>query len=228
MTKEKLKNICVDFLLGFLAGVSISIGGIVNIVSGSKIGGAILFCVGLFLVLTLNLNLFTGKVCYVTSNKPSYLLKLAVIWLSNLCGCVVCGYILRSTRLVSFASACENIVNTKLNDSLWSLFVLAIFCNILIFIAVDGFKNRKSSLGKYLSLFFGVSVFVVARFEHCVADMFYFSFANMWSGRAWLSIIVITLGNCVGGLFLPIITKLVLCLQKQNDTSSADTNNDEN
>ncbi len=228
MTKDKLKNISVDFLLGFLAGVSISIGGMVNIASGSKIGGAIMFCVGLFLVLTLNFNLFTGKVCYIFENKPSYLLKLAVIWISNLCGCVACGYILRSTRLISFAGVCENIVSTKLNDSLWSLFVLAIFCNILIFVAVDGFKNRKSDLGKYLSLFFGVSVFVVAGFEHCVADMFYFSFANMWSGRAWLCIVVITLGNCVGGLMLPAMTKLISRLQKQKELDSTDVDNGEN
>lgn len=217
MTKEKIKNVLIDFILAFLAGVSISIGGMVFLASGNRVVGSLMFCVGLFMVLTLDFNLFTGKVCYALNNKWTYILRLVVIWLGNLAGCVSTGYLLRATRLVSYAGSCSAIVETKLSDNLLSLFILAIFCNILIYVAVDGFKNRKSALGSYLSLIFGVSVFVLAGFEHCVADMFYISFANMWSGRAILCIVVITLGNCVGGLLIPAMQKLVERFKKQTD-----------
>lgn len=217
MTKEKIKNVCIDFILAVLAGISISIGGMVFLASGNKIVGSLMFCVGLFMVLTLDFNLFTGKVCYALNNKWTYVLRLITIWLGNLAGCVGTGYLLRATRLVSYAESCSTIVETKLGDNLLSLFILAIFCNILIYVAVDGFKNRKSPLGSYLSLIFGVSVFVLAGFEHCVADMFYISFANMWSGRAILCILIITLGNCVGGLLIPASQKLVDYLKTKSD-----------
>lgn len=217
MTKDKIKNLCIDFLLAVLAGVSISIGGMVFLASGNRVVGSLMFCVGLFMVLTLDFNLFTGKVCYVLDNNWTYVLRLVVIWLGNLIGCVTTGYLFRVTRLVSYAESCSVLVQTKLDDNLLSLFILAIFCNILIYVAVDGFKNRKAPLGSYLSLIFGVSVFVLAGFEHCVADMFYVSFANMWSGRAILCIVMITLGNCVGGLLIPSVQKLIQYLKTKTD-----------
>ncbi|MCM1441307.1 MAG: formate/nitrite transporter family protein, partial [Roseburia sp.] len=85
-----------------------------------------------------------------------------------------------------------------------SLFILGVLCNILIFIAVDGFKNNPHELGKYLSLFFGVTVFILCGFEHCVADMFYFTAAGAWSADALVRLLVITLGNAVGGVLLPL------------------------
>lgn len=225
MTKDKFKNLVIDFVLAVCAGLSISIGGMVFVVSSSRVAGAIMFCVGLFMVLTLSFNLFTGKVCYALENKFEYLLSLVVIWLGNLVGCVGAGYALRLTRLVAYADACQNIVNTKLSDNLLSLFVLGVFCNILIFVAVDGFKKRRSPLGSYLSVFFGVTVFVLCGFEHCVADMFYISFANMWSGRAVVCLLFVTLGNCVGGLLIPSIFKLVQRLKKGFDNCE-DVQND--
>jgi formate/nitrite transporter FocA (FNT family) len=79
---------------------------------------------------------------------------------------------------------------------------------LLIFIAVDGFKNNPHDFGKYLSLFFAVMVFILCGFEHCVANMFYLSVAHLWSGKALLFILVNTLGNAVGGWLIPLLRKL--------------------
>ena len=87
-------------------------------------------------------------------------------------------------------------------------YICFIFCNILIFLAVYGFNKFESPLFKALALFFGVSVFVLAGFEHCVANMFYFSIANAWGGDALVCILATTLGNIVGGLLLPICFKI--------------------
>lgn len=96
---------------------------------------------------------------------------------------------------------------TKTTDSLVSLFVLGFFCNIFIYIGVDGYKNIPHEIGKYLALIFGVVGFILCGTEHCVADMFYFSVAGAWSGRAVLCLLVITLGNCAGGVFFPLLKK---------------------
>ena len=59
--------------------------------------------------------------------------------------------------------------------------------------------------GKYLSLFFGVMVFILCGYEHCVADMFYFTAAGVWSVDTVLRLVVITLGNAVGGVLFPLV-----------------------
>ena len=99
------------------------------------------------------------------------------------------------------------MVNTKLNDSPLSIFLLAVMCDILIFIAVDGYGKNPHELGKYLALFFGVMIFILCGFEHCVANMFYISIAGMWSAKAVIYVIIMTLGNSVGGVIIPLIRK---------------------
>ena len=101
------------------------------------------------------------------------------------------------------------LCQVKLNDSLLSLFFLGLLCNIFIYIAVEGYRNNPHELGKYLSLFFGVMVFILAGTEHCVADMFYFWMAGAWSGRAILCILVISLGNAAGGVLLPLLREVI-------------------
>ena len=50
---------------------------------------------------------------------------------------------------------------------------LAVFCNVMIYIGVEGYRSNPHELGKYLALFFGVCVFILCGFEHCVANMYY-------------------------------------------------------
>lgn len=199
---EKLKT----FVFGVLAGVSISIGGTVFLMQDSKVLGALFFTVGLFTVCTFGLNLFTGKVCYVFQRDKGYALDLIFIWVGNLVGAILTAELLRLTRAGSaLAEKAGALCDVKLGDSLLSLFILGIFCNILIYIAVDGYNNNPHQVGKYLALFFGVAVFILCGFEHCVADMFYFAMARAWGGRTALCLLVITLGNCVGGVLLPLL-----------------------
>ena len=103
---------------------------------------------------------------------------------------------------------CQGLCETKLGDNLASIFLLAIFCNMLIYIAVDGFNKNEHQVGKYLALFFGVMVFILSGFEHCVANMYYFSMAGMWSGQTLLYVLVMSLGNSVGGWVFPVVRRL--------------------
>ena len=96
----------------------------------------------------------------------------------------------------------------KLEDGLLSIFILSVFCDMLIWLAVEGFRSNPHPLGKYLSLFFGVTVFILCGFEHCVANMYYFSVAGMWSWKTLAWVLVMTLGNSVGGVFFPLMRRL--------------------
>ena len=194
------------FLYALLAGVSIGLGGTVFLAIDNKVLGAFFFAVGLFTVCTNGLNLYTGKVLYLFENKPSYLLDLLVIWVGNLGGAWLCGALVGLTRVApAYIEKARGLAEAKLGDSLFSLFLLGVFCNLLIFIAVDGFKNNPHEIGKYMALLFGVTVFIVCGFEHSVADMYYFSVAGvLWQPRTLLALAVITLGNSVGGVVFPL------------------------
>ena len=73
-----------DFLMAVLAGAAISIGGTVFLSLDNKVLGALFFCVGLFMVCTLGLNLYTGKVCYLPGKKWDYVGFVGLVWLGNL------------------------------------------------------------------------------------------------------------------------------------------------
>lgn len=193
-------------LYAVLAGGCISLGGTVFLSLDNKVLGAFFFTIGLFTICTFGFNLFTGKVCYAIGQGGSYIVTLIIIWIGNLLGCLLTALIESFTRIgPTLTEHAQALANTKLADSGLSLFFLGFFCNICIYIAVDGFKNNPHEIGKYLALVFGVMVFILCGFEHSVADMYYFSIAHAWAPKTLLYVIIISLGNAAGGLLIPVI-----------------------
>ena len=87
-----------DFLMAVLAGAAISIGGTVFLSLDNKVLGALFFCLGLFMVCTLGLNLYTGKVCYLPGKKWDYVGFVGLVWLGNLVGAEIVALLLKLTR----------------------------------------------------------------------------------------------------------------------------------
>lgn len=197
------------FLSALLAGAVIGIGGTVYLSVENTVVGSLLFTIGLFVVCTKGLHLFTGKVCYVVNNDRNYALSLPVIWLGNLCGTVLVALAEQCTRLSSLSVRAAAICETKLSEPLVGAFILAVFCNVMIYIGVEGYRSNPHELGKYLALFFGVSVFILCGFEHCVANMYYFTVGGAWSARTVGYLLVMTLGNAVGGVIGPLAGKVL-------------------
>lgn len=198
------------FVSAVLGGACIGFGGTAFLSLDSKVLGALFFTVGLFVICTFGLNLFTGKVCYVFQKNRAYAWNIPLIWLGNLVGTGVVAVMMQMTRNASIADKAAALCQVKLEDSLLSLFILGVLCNIFIYIGVEGFNHNPHELGKYLSLFFGVMVFILCGFEHCIADMFYFSMAGAWSSSAVVRLFVITMGNAVGGIIFPEARKLLI------------------
>ena len=195
------------FVSAILAGMSIGFGGAAFLSVENRVVGAALFTIGLFCVCTFGFHLFTGKVCYVFQNDRRFALDLPIIWLGNVAGTGVTALLYSLTRNAAIREKAMALCQVKLDDSLLSLFVLGILCNIFIYIAVEGYQRNPHEIGKYLSLFFGVTIFILCGFEHCVANMYYISAANAWSLKALVFILVNTLGNAVGGLLIPVMRR---------------------
>ena len=58
-----------------------------------------------------------------------------------------------------------------------------------------------------LAIFLPVVVFILSGYEHCIANMFYFTVAKVWSLNTVVYLLVMTLGNAVGGMFIPFVRK---------------------
>ena len=58
-----------DFVYAVLAGISISIGGVVYLSLDNKIAGALLFTAGLYAIVLNGLFLYTGKIGYLVTEK---------------------------------------------------------------------------------------------------------------------------------------------------------------
>lgn len=193
------------FISAILAGICIGIGGVVFLSLDDKVIGSVLFTTGLFFICIFGLNLYTGKVAYVFQNDAAYASRIPIIWLGNLVGTWLMGQLVLNSRIITISEKAKSLCEVKMNDSLLSLFLLGILCNVMIYVAVEGYGKAPHECAKYIALFLGVVVFILSGYEHCIADMFYFSAADMWNGESFLRVLVITLGNAVGGVFFPVV-----------------------
>lgn len=194
------------FLKAAAAGITIGIGGAVYLTLENRVIGAVLFGVGLYTIVLNGLFLYTGKVGYLISakDKKAYILQLIFTWLGNFAGTALAAAAISATRIRNLRRTAEVICKTKLADTPHSILILAVFCGILMYVAVDGFREK----GNPLILFFCVTVFILCGFEHCIANMFYFSLAGAGSLRAVIYLLLMTLGNSVGGILLPLVKKV--------------------
>ena len=194
----------------FLAGIMIAIGGTVFLSIENKVIGASLFSIGLFGVLIYNLNLYTGKIGYLITNfNLKYIKELIITLIGNFIGACSVGFILRYTRI--YDKICEKsliLANAKLNDNILSIFILSIFCGLLMYYAVNGFK-KQTDFGKYLVVYLGVAVFILCGFEHCIANMYYFSVADIWSLKTLGYTGIMVLGNSIGSFIIPLCNLVI-------------------
>ena len=168
--------------------------------------GAVLFAVGLCTIFFFGFDLYTGKVGYAVNNPPDYIIYLLVVILGNFIGCMILGFIAPDTA--------QNVANTlfsgKIDDPDYlKVFFKGILCGVLMFIAADYYKKEK----RFLAALICVPTFILAGFEHSIADMFYF-WAGFFAGSGAYSfatgllfLLVVILGNAVGGILIPFCQK---------------------
>ena len=189
---------------GISAGILISIGGSVFLASDNKYVGAMFFCVALICICAKSYFLFTGKVGYLfEDHSKSQIGDVLLALLGNAIGTIACGYVLRFA-LPNVADAALAACVAKLEQTLLMALVRGVFCGILMYLAVSIYKEK----GSYISVLFCVPAFILAGFEHSIADMFYFSASGIVSLRALGFIWIVILGNALGGMLLPVLGRI--------------------
>ena len=77
-----------------------------------------------------------------------------------------------------------------------------------MYYAVKGFK-KQTDFGKYLVVYLGVAVFILCGFEHCIANMYYFSVADIWSLKTLGYTGIMVLGNSLGSFIIPLCNLVI-------------------
>lgn len=208
MVKESFKSI---FAKAIMSGFLIGIGGTVYLSVDNKYLGGFLFSLGLFTIVQFGFSLYTGKVGYIPENKPAYIRVVLITLLGNILGTGIAAFLIRLTRVGDVVhEKAAAAMETKMDDSIISKLVLGFFCGMLMYIAVENAKVSRSK-GSDFSAVFGVAmpvmVFIFCGFNHSVADCFYLFAANPSAGGL-LYILIVAIGNAVGGMTIPLVKKL--------------------
>jgi formate/nitrite transporter FocA (FNT family) len=196
------------FLRAIMAGMSIGLGGCVLLGTMAidpelKWVGAILFSVGLFAVFTFGFDLYTGKVGYMFDDKPwTYGIDLLIMLVGNFVGALFIALCMPMPE--QFVPGFIDARLDMLSDPL-RVILKGVFCGILMFIAADVYKKKQSYLGAFIC----VPVFILAGSEHSIADMFYFCAAGVFTLDALAFIILVAIGNAIGGVIIPIFQKFM-------------------
>lgn len=213
-----LKNLAI-LVKSIMGGLAICIGATSYLAIGNALVGALFFTIGIFTIYVFDFNLFTGKVCYIPDEKPKYIIILLIVYLGNMISTVGIGFLLRLTTLESLIPIAQKSVEIKLQDGLFSAFIMSVFCGILMSIAVLGFFRIPSWTGKVFVLAMPVMAFIHAGFQHSIANLFYISLANMWDAKAVLYSIIYALGNTLGAIIIPLSQKFTSKYDKHEQIS---------
>ena len=223
-------------LFGIYAGMAIGFGGLLNIVANTllssapiwgRILGSLLFPIGLTMVCFLSFNLFTGKIGYLFDNDKSYLLFLLFVYIGNIIGSLLMGGF---CKVVFGETALMNTANAIAGGKLFALeflpiikcFAGSVLCGVLVYLAILSYKSFKQVYLKIIGIFLAIGLFVFLKFDHCIANMFYFAFS--WSygkGVTYLALAIVTLGNSLGAIALNEGIKAAKKLFKKNEQESA-------
>lgn len=153
------------------AGICIGTAGFGFLASGiqaetyGSLVGAILFSLGLLAVVGYKLKLYTGTAGFIEKNQVG---ELFLILLGNIIGCL-CLALLARVSPMDIQGAAQKILELRLRTGALRCGLLGIGCGFLMTTAVTFARQDK-----YLPLLFGVPLFIVCGFTHCVADAFYY------------------------------------------------------
>lgn len=226
------------FVLAMLAGAFIGFGaaffGMVMSDSSltfaaSRVLGGLCFSLGLLLVLCCGAELFTGNslmVCAAASGRVragALARNWGIVWVGNLAGSVVLAGLMLMANLQGMNAGAVgdsfvSIAAGKASLPWEQVLGKGILCNMLVCLAVwIGFAS-KTVADKALGILLPITGFVAMGFEHCVANMFFFTMGlgckaagfgagvagagALTLGGACYNLVLATIGNVIGGAVL--------------------------
>ncbi|CAH2214848.1 formate/nitrite transporter family protein [Tepidibacter aestuarii] len=216
-------------ILGVFAGMFIGFGAYGDIiimqtlknidVGLMKFFGALVFPVGLMLVVMAGAELFTGNnlMTLAVMDKKITLKQMLKNWVlvytGNFIGSVLLVFVLLKANLFSESAAnlSISIAKAKMSLPMGVLFLRAILCNVIVVLSVWMATAAQDVVSKIFACWFPIMLFVLSGYEHSIANMFFipmgkaFGLSMSWIDIFTVNLLPVTLGNIVGGgLIVPI------------------------
>jgi formate/nitrite transporter len=213
-------------LSGAILGIATSLAFTGAVSTGQPIVGALIFPVGLIMIVLLGLELITGSFALLPlpwldrdATGASVLANWGWVFVANLIGSVAYGALLAialtnmgaiepagvAARIVAVAEA-KTVGYAAFGFAGWvTVFVKAILCNWMVCLAVVLAMCTNSTIGKIAAAWMPVFIFFAQGFEHSVVNMFIIPTGMLMGAKVtvadwWLwNQIPVTLGNLVGG-----------------------------
>lgn len=221
LSKDK-SNKSLLFLLvqGMLAGIYISLGAIAYFKISSYIAdpglgsflGALIFPIGIIMVLIMHAELFTSD-CMVMTAVYAGRVKLyrifkilTLILLFNIIGCIFIAYLTTSSGIFN-----ENTMRLVTDIALKKaympfdrLLISAILCNIIVCTGVCLAYSSQNEMARIAALWLAIVLFTVSGTEHVVANAYYlftayFGGVGISPSDIIYNLLVSSLGNFIGG-----------------------------
>jgi len=235
-------NAISTFILAILAGALIAIAGVYFTFATSQmivtrtftqIFGGLLFSMGLMFVVITGAQMFTGNtlgIMNIASRKlkaTKLLRNWAIVYAGNFVGSVATAGVLYMSKAwtnngYQFGIKAMMIASHKVSLGFVDAFFLGILCNSLVCLAIYLAAGGKKISDKVLAIMFPTAAFIAMGFEHCVANMYFLTFASMIKNDPSLlsamqtagvtvdishldymgivsNLLPVTLGNIVGG-----------------------------
>lgn len=179
-------------LMGIMAGAFIAFGGAasstavhgVSDVGLARLLAGCVFPVGLMMVVIVGGELFTGNSLMIMGALDGKITwgklirNFIVVYLSNLVGALIIDVLLFYSGNLDYSGGLMGAYTIKVAVGKASIdpikgIVSGILCNILVCLTILMAGAAKDISGKIWAIFFPICAFVIAGFEHCVANMFY-------------------------------------------------------
>jgi formate/nitrite transporter len=211
--------------------------------TGQPLVGAIIFPVGLVMIVMLGMELVTGSFALLPLAALEYGIpgKRVVqnwgwVFLGNLIGSIAYGALfaiaLTNMGTIQPAGVAAQVVKVAEAKTIGyaasgmagmvTVFVKAMLCNWLVCLGVVMFMTSNSTVGKIVATWLPITTFFAQGYEHAVVNMFVIPTGIMMGAKVsladwWLwNQIPVTLGNLVGG---GVFTGLALYLTHKPKTS---------
>ena len=192
-----MKDFIATLRSSIMAGICIGIAGFGYLMSKDIIG-IVLFTFGLLAVVHYGFKLFTGTVGFCGGSKGLPVSEIPKVLLGNIIGTLLVA-LLSYNSPADLQGVAQGILESRLANGPLRCGLLAIGCGFIMTVSVKFAKYEN----KWYPLLYGVPIFIVCGFPHCIADAFYYLAVptDFWAAHL-IDILVlyvaIVLGNTVG------------------------------
>ncbi len=207
-----------------MAGVFVALAMVLNTVSNhiffqsnpaaGKVVGALYFSVAVLLIVLVGGELYTGNnfvmgfASYDHRVKWKKTVQIWIVsWIGNLIGAIGFALLFVAAGVSGSDAYIRSFMHGKIYIPYNEMFFRAILCNFMVCLAVLCGMKIKSDVGKIVMIIILISGFTISGFEHSVADMGIYTLSAVFTpeipiGKLLLNLIIVSVGNMVGGTLL--------------------------